>query len=61
MANRYLSSAFKLQYNLILLGGSALLSLAAASPVPLLLGLAAELLWLALAPTLPAFRRWVDR
>lgn len=61
MANRYLSSAFKLQYNLILLGGSALLSLASASPVPLLLGLAAELLWLALAPNLPAFRAWVDR
>jgi len=61
MANRYLSSAFTLQSNLILLGGSALLSLASASPVPLLLGLAAELLWLALAPNLPAFRSWVDR
>ncbi len=60
MANRYLSSAFKLQYNLILLGGSALFSVASASPVPLLLGLAAELLWLSLAPNLPAFRRWAE-
>jgi hypothetical protein len=56
----YLSSAFSLQYNVILLGGSALLSLTAASPYPLAVGLAGELVWLTLAPNLPAFRRWVD-
>jgi hypothetical protein len=57
----YLSSAFSLQYNLILLGGSALLSLAAASAYPLAAGLTGELVWLTLAPNLPAFRRWVDQ
>lgn len=57
----YLSTAFYSQYNLILFGGSALFSLAAASPVPVLFGLAAELSWLAVAPSLPVFRRNVEQ
>jgi hypothetical protein len=57
----YLSTAFYSQYNLILFAGSALFSLAAASPVPILFGLAAELTWLAVGPSLPLFRRKVDQ
>lgn len=57
----YLSSAFQSQYNLILLGGSALFSLASASPLPLLAGLAGEALWLGLGSRLGAFRRRVDQ
>lgn len=57
----YLSTAFYSQYNIILLGGSCLFSLASASPVPLLIGLAGEALWLAVGPRLPAFRRHVDQ
>lgn len=60
-ADRYLSTAFYSQYNIILLGGSALFSLASASPIPLAVGCAAELLWLGIGPRLPAFRRRVDR
>ena len=59
-ADRYLSTAFYSQYNLILFGGSALFALASASPVPLAIGSAAELVWLAIGPRLPAFRRRVD-
>jgi hypothetical protein len=59
-ADRYLSTAFFSQYNLILLGGSALFSLASASLIPAALGAAAELAWLGLGPRLPAFRRRVD-
>lgn len=57
----YVSTAFYSQYNLILLGGSALFSLASASPVPLLVGVAGELVWLGLGPRLPAFRRYVQQ
>lgn len=60
-APSYLSTAFYSQYNLILFGGSALFSLASASPVPILFGLAAELSWLAVGPSLPVFRRKVDQ
>lgn len=56
----YLSTAFYSQYNLILLGGSALFSLASASPLPLAVGVGAEALWLLVGPRLPAFRRHVD-
>ncbi|RYZ08419.1 MAG: hypothetical protein EOO73_08190 [Myxococcales bacterium] len=59
-ADRYLATAFYSQYNLILLGGSALFSLASASPVPLALGCAAELLWLGVGPRLPVFKKRVD-
>lgn len=60
-ADRYLSTAFYSQYNLIWLGGSVLFSLASASPIPLALGAAAELAWLGIGPRLPAFRRNVDK
>jgi hypothetical protein len=57
----YLTPAFYSQYNLILLGGSALFSLASASPLPLLVGVAAEALWLGVGPRLPVFRRRVEQ
>lgn len=57
----YLSSAFYSQYNLILLGGSALFALASASPLPLAIGAAAELVWLGLGPRLPVFRRRIEQ
>jgi hypothetical protein len=56
----YLTPAFHSQYNLILLGGSALFSLAAASPWPAVFGVAAELTWLGFGPRLSAFRRHID-
>lgn len=56
----YLTPAFYSQYNLILLGGSALFSLAAASPWPAVCGVAAELTWLGLGPRLSTFRRHID-
>ncbi len=59
-APSYVSTAFYSQYNLILLGGSALFSLASASPLPLLAGVAGELLWLGVGPRLPVFRRHVE-
>jgi hypothetical protein len=60
-ASDYISPAFYSQYNLILLGGSALFSLASASPLPLLVGVAAEALWLGVGSRLPAFRRSVEQ
>jgi hypothetical protein len=59
-APSYVSTAFYSQYNLILLGGSALFALASASPVPLLVGIAGELVWLGVGPRLPVFRRKVE-
>jgi len=56
----FVSTAFYSQYNLILLGGSALYSLASASLAPLLLGVGAELAWLGIGSRLPAFRRRVE-
>ena len=56
----YLSTAFYSQYNLILLGGSALFSLASASSLPLAIGCGLELCWLGLGSRLPTFRRRVD-
>jgi hypothetical protein len=60
-AKNYVSTALYSQYNVILLGGSALFSLASASPLPLAAGVVGELLWLSLGPRLPAFRRHVDQ
>ena len=57
----YVSTAFYSQYNLILLGGCALFSLASASPVPLLVGAVGELIWLGVGSRLPAFRRQVEQ
>jgi hypothetical protein len=56
----YLSTAFYSQYNLILLGGSALYSLASASLLPLAAGVVGELAWLGIGPRLPAFKKRVD-
>jgi len=52
---------FMVQYNLILLGGAALFALASASPIPLLVAAAVEVVWLGLGPLSPALRRWLDR
>lgn len=60
-APSYVSLAFYSQYNLILLGGSALFSLASASALPLLVGIAGELVWLGVGPRLPVFRRQVEQ
>ncbi len=57
----YVGAAFFQQYNLILFGGSALFSLASASPLPVAFGAGLELLWLGVGSRLPRFRRWVDR
>jgi hypothetical protein len=57
----YAARAFLLQYNLILLGGSALFSLAGASPWPLAIGFGAEFLWLTIGSNLGGVRRWLDR
>jgi hypothetical protein len=57
----YVGAAFFQQYNLILFSGSALFSLASASPLPVAVGAGLELLWLGLGSRLPPFRRWVDR
>jgi hypothetical protein len=47
------------QYNLIVLGGMGLLSLAAASSIPLGAALAGEVVWLAVGARTAGFRRWV--
>jgi hypothetical protein len=57
----YFGAAFFQQYNLILLGGSALFSLASASPLPVAVGAGLELLWLGVGSRLRPFRRWVKR
>lgn len=56
----YVRRAFQVQYNLILLGGVVLFALASASPALLLAGLAFEILWLGVAPSLPPVQRWLD-
>jgi hypothetical protein len=53
--------AFFNQYNLILVGGAAVFSLAALSPWPLLGAAAAEVLWLMIASASPPFKRWAGR
>ena len=52
---------FTVQENIIFLGGTVLFALAFASPIPLLGGGAAELLWLALGSNSVGVRRWLDR
>jgi hypothetical protein len=51
--------AFFNQYNLILFGGALVFALALGSPMPAVVGLVGELLWLGLGATSPPFRRWV--
>ncbi len=57
----YLKYAFQDQHNLVVLFGAACFSLAFASPVPLLVSAAGELLWLLVGPRLQTFRDWVDQ
>ena len=47
------------QYNYIMLGSSALLSLAMGSWLPALVGVGAEILWVVLGADSAPFRRWV--
>jgi hypothetical protein len=56
----YIADAFSVQYNLILLGGAVLFSLASASSLPLGAGLVLEAIYLLVAPNLAPFRRYVD-
>lgn len=59
-ARNYVARLFQVQYNLILLGGAALFSLASASPFPLIAALALEALWLGVGSRMASVRRWVD-
>lgn len=56
----YVKYAFGDQHNLVLLFGAVCFSAAFASPLPLLVGASAEVLWLLVGPRLPAFRAWVN-
>src|SRR5215831_5473279 len=51
--------AFFNQYNYILLGSSALFSLATQSWLPAVVGAGAEVLWMVLGVDTKGFRRWV--
>jgi hypothetical protein len=51
--------AFWNQYNLILLGGAALFSIATFTWIPLMLGAGVEALWLFLGSDSAPFKRWV--
>lgn len=53
--------AFYNQYNFILLAGTGLFALATFSWLPLLLGGAAEALWMVLGADSGPFRRWVEK
>lgn len=57
----YVKHAFRDQHNVLLLLGAVCFSVAFATPLPLLVGAAGELIWLLVGPRLPAFRAWVDR
>jgi hypothetical protein len=59
-ARNYVLRLFQVQYNLILVGGAALFSLASASPWPLVVALGVEVVWLGVCSSLPSVRRWVD-
>jgi hypothetical protein len=58
---RYVRAAFTHQYNLILLAGALLFSLAFASWIPLAMGAVAEALWLLTGPRTESFRRSIDQ
>src|SRR5580765_2960561 len=51
--------AFFNQYNYILLGSTALFSLASGSVLPAVVGVGAEVLWMVLGVDTKMFRRWV--
>ncbi len=58
---RYLRAAFTNQYNLILLAGALLFSLAFASWIPLAIGVVAEAVWLIAGPRTDSFKRSIDQ
>jgi hypothetical protein len=58
--SNYFQAALTNQYNLILFAGSVSFAAALSSWVPLILGLAGEMLWLVIGPNLAGFRRRVD-
>lgn len=60
-ARQLRARAFLHQTNLILLGGTALFSLALWSPWPLVAGLVGEVFWIGLASNSPRFRRLMDQ
>ena len=55
----YIKEAFKWQYNLIALGGATALSVISLSPLPLILAVGAELMYLASVPNMSNFQRLV--
>jgi hypothetical protein len=55
----YLKEAFRWQYNLIGLAGAVVFSLIAGNELPLILAAGLELMYLAVVPQMPAFRRLV--
>jgi len=55
----YVARAFWNQYNVILLAGAALFSVALASFVPILVAAVAEVVWLGIGARSAAFRSWV--
>jgi hypothetical protein len=59
-ASRAVVQLFLVQENVILLCGAVLFSIALASPLPLMAGVAGELLWLALGSGSPRVLRWLD-
>jgi hypothetical protein len=56
-----LKRALMNQYNYILIGGTALFSIATGSLLPAVIGAGAEILWLVLGADSAPFRRWVER
>ncbi|MBE0645430.1 MAG: hypothetical protein IH600_15205 [Bacteroidetes bacterium] len=56
----YFMKALKNPVGLVVLGGLGVISLASGNPLPILLGLAGEVAFVAGAPALPAWRRLVD-
>lgn len=57
---RYLRAALTHQYNLILLAGALLFSLAFASWIPLAVAVVAEAVWLLAGPHLDSFKKSID-
>lgn len=57
----YVKEAFLSQYNLVLLAGAVLLAMAALSPVPVLIALGGECVYLGTVPSLPGFKRRIRK
>lgn len=58
---RYVRSALFNGFNLAAIGGAGFVSLATLNPLPVLLALGAELVYLGVVPALPGFKRSVER